>query len=148
MSFVAWCAVMLMFISFSSSSNLQDISKTTVAGLLGVPYIDKVLDGAPNLESSDQLRINGEIDRIYKHIPQTITTVVEDGKPRFDVLRENFDDTVIWNPWSQKAAAMGDFFPKDGWKNMLCVEVGSVSSWQKLEAGDTYEAGQIIKSLH
>ena len=30
---------------------------------------------------------------------------------------------------------------------MICVEVGAVDGFQKLEPGDTYEAGQIIKAL-
>lgn len=84
---------------------------------------------------------------MYKKIPQSTTTVLEDGKPRFDVVRDNLEDTVVWNPWSEKAKAIGDFAPKDGFKNMICVEVGAVAGWQKLEPGETWEAGQVIKSL-
>ncbi len=39
---------------------------------------------------------------------------------------------------------MGDFAPKDGWKNMICVEPGAVRGWTKLEAGDAWEGSQII----
>jgi glucose-6-phosphate 1-epimerase len=39
---------------------------------------------------------------------------------------------------------MGDFEPKDGWKNMVCVEPGTVKGWQKLEKGDAFEAAQTI----
>jgi glucose-6-phosphate 1-epimerase len=125
----------------------QDISKTTVTGLAGVQYVDKVLDATTHTQSSPTLAITGEVDRVYGSIPQDTTTVLEDGKPTFDVVRDNLDDTVVWNPWKEKAAAMGDFEPKDGYKNMLCVEVGSVKGWQKLEAGDGFEGGQLIKSL-
>ena len=41
---------------------------------------------------------------------------------------------------------MGDFEPNEGYKEMICVEVGAVDGWQKLEAGDTFEGGQILKS--
>ena len=75
------------------------------------------------------------------------TSVVEDGVPRFDVIRDNLSDTVIWNPWIEKAKAMGDFEPKDGYKNMICVEVGAVDGWQKLEGDESWEVGQLIKSL-
>jgi len=126
---------------------VQDISKTTVTGLGAVPYIDKVLDATVHTQSSPTLAITGEVDRVYFSIPQDTTTVLEDGKPRFDVVRDNLDDTVVWNPWKEKAAAMGDFEPKDGFKHMICVEVGSVKGWQKLEAGDGFEGGQVIKSL-
>lgn len=42
---------------------------------------------------------------------------------------------------------MGDFEPKDGFKEMLCVEAGQVSGWQKLDAGETFEGSQFIKAL-
>ena len=54
---------------------------------------------------------------------------------------------MVWNPWKEKAASIGDFEPKDGYKNMICVEVGSVKGWQKLEGGETFEGGQVIRSL-
>lgn len=42
---------------------------------------------------------------------------------------------------------MGDFAPNEGYKNMVCVEVGAVKGWQKLEKGEVFEGGQTIKSL-
>ena len=72
---------------------------------------------------------------------------MEAGAPRFDVVRDNLPDTVVWNPWREKAAGMGDFAPKDGFTQMVCVEVGSVDGWQKLEPGDTFEGGQLVRSL-
>lgn len=41
---------------------------------------------------------------------------------------------------------MGDFEPKNGFKEMICVEAGQVSGWQKLEAGETFEGSQIIRT--
>ena len=110
-------------------------------------YKDKVLNSTTATETHQALSIDGEVDRVYASIPQRTTTVLEAGNPRFDVVRDNLDDTVVWNPWAEKAASMGDFAPKDGFKNMLCVEVGAVNGWQKLEPGDVFEGGQIIKSL-
>jgi glucose-6-phosphate 1-epimerase len=62
-------------------------------------------------------------------------------------VRDNLVDTVVWNPWTEKAKGMGDFSPKDGYKNMLCVEVGAVNGWVTLDAGEGWEGGQVIKSL-
>lgn len=74
-------------------------------------------------------------------------SVVEGGKKTFSVVRDNLNDLVVWNPWTEKAAGMGDFAPKDGWKNMICVEAGSVRGWQTLEAGDAFEGAQTITAL-
>lgn len=42
---------------------------------------------------------------------------------------------------------MSDFAPKEAFHNMVCVEVGAVDGWQSLEAGATWEGGQIVKAL-
>lgn len=126
---------------------LQDISKIAINGLLGVEYVDKVLNASTHQQSDPSLAITGETDRVYASIPQDTTSIVEDGKPRFDVVRDNLTDTVVWNPWVEKAKAMGDFAPDAGYKEMLCVEVGAVKGWQKLEKGEVFEGGQTIKSL-
>ncbi len=41
---------------------------------------------------------------------------------------------------------MGDFEPKDGFKQMICVEAGQVEGWQRLEAGETFEGSQTIRA--
>ena len=46
-----------------------------------------------------------------------------------------------------KSKGMADFGPEDGYKKMVCVETGSVAAWNTLEAGDTWEGGQRIKTL-
>ena len=125
----------------------KDVSKVAVTGLTGVTYVDKILDAQTSTESNAAVRITGETDRVYQSIPQDTTSIVEAGQPRYDVVRDNLEDSVVWNPWKEKAASIGDFEPKDGYKNMICVEVGSVKGWQKLEGGETFEGGQIIRSL-
>ncbi|KAH7135485.1 galactose mutarotase-like domain-containing protein [Dendryphion nanum] len=126
---------------------IKDISKVAVNGLLGVEYVDKVLNASSHTQSDKSIAITGEVDRVYKSIPQDTTTVVENDAPRFDVVRDNLQDTVVWNPWIEKAASMGDFAPKDGYKEMICVEVGTVDGWQRLDKGEVFEGGQTIKSL-
>lgn len=123
------------------------IAQTRVAGLLGAAYVDKVLGATRHDETHAALPITGEVDRVYAGLAQDTTSIVDaDGKTLFDVQRDNLRDTVVWNPWIEKAKAMGDFKPDDGYKNMLCVEVGAVDGWQRLEAGETFEAGQLITS--
>jgi glucose-6-phosphate 1-epimerase len=114
--------------------------------LLGVNYIDKVLDASSHTESRSNVTISSETDRVYAAIPQDTTSVLDGTVRRFDVVRDNLPDTVIWNPWIEKANAMGDFKPKDGYKNMVCVEVGNVGAWIKLDGGETWEGGQVMKS--
>lgn len=76
--------------------------------------------------------------------PSAPVEIVQNGKTVFSIVRDNLNDVVVWNPWSEKAAGIGDFAPKDGYKNMVCVEAGSVRGWQTLEPGDAFEGAQVI----
>ena len=88
-----------------------------------------------------------EVDRVYTVPAEQPITVSEGSEPRFEVTRDMLSDVVVWNPWVEKAKGMADFGPDDGYKNMICVEAGSVSAWNSLEAGDAWEGGQRIKAL-
>lgn len=125
---------------------MQNVSKTQINGLGSTSYSDKVLNASEQTQTDPTIRINGEVDRVYKSIKQNTTSILQDGQPQLDVIRDNLEDTVVWNPWIEKAKSMADFEPNDGYKNMVCVEVGAVNGWQKLDPGDTFEGGQIVKS--
>lgn len=126
---------------------IPDINKIAITGLAGTRYNDKVLDMSEHDAPGNELKIEGQTDRVYKSLKQDTTSILVDGNPGFDVVRDNLQDTVIWNPWKEGTQAIGDFTPKDGYKNMVCVEVGAVNGWQTLEGGDpVFEAGQLVKS--
>ena len=93
------------------------------------------------------ITFGGETDRVYTSVEDPYTSILEDGKKRFELVRDALGDIVVWNPWIEKAKGMSDFEPKEGYKNMVCVEAGSVSRWLTLEGGDTWEGGQTIKAL-
>jgi len=125
---------------------LQDVTKLQVNGLGSTTYTDKVLDATEHTQTDPSITITGETDRVYKSIKQDTTSVLQDGKPFLDVTRDNLDDTVVWNPWIAKTKATADLRPEDAYKRFICVEVGAVNGWQKLEAGETFEGGMIAKS--
>lgn len=125
---------------------IKDISSVQIAGLEDSPYVDKVDAAKAKTQSSDPVAFSGETDRVYTPAkgPSHPVVISEGGAAKFSIVRDNLDDVVVWNPWVDKAAGMGDFEPKDGWKNMVCAEAGAVSSWQKLEKGDAFEGAQTI----
>jgi len=127
---------------------VQDITKVEIAGLDQATYVDKV-DGAKTKTQSAKVTITGETDRVYtpKGATQEPVSVLEGGRKTFDVVRDNLGDVVVWNPWTEKAAGMGDFEPKDGFKQMLCIEAGSVKGWQTVEPGDALEGAQTISAF-
>lgn len=118
-----------------------------MSGLTDAQYIDKVDNASTKTETNSAVTIAGEVDRVYTPAKGAVLAVSEGSTKVFEVIRDNLDNVVVWNPWTEKAKGMGDFAPKDGYKNMICVEAGAVGGWQKLEGGDTFEGGQIIKSV-
>ncbi|XDG08944.1 hypothetical protein ABKA04_008559 [Annulohypoxylon sp. FPYF3050] len=124
---------------------VEDISKISVTGLEESDYVDKV-DAAKEKKQSGAVTITGEVDRVYTPAkgPSSPVVVTEDGESVFSIVRDNLKDVVVWNPWTDKAAGMGDFEPKDGFKNMICIEAGSVNGWITLDPSDAFEGAQTI----
>ncbi|KAI1261376.1 galactose mutarotase-like protein [Xylariaceae sp. FL1019] len=124
---------------------INDITKIEVTGLEDSQYVDKV-DGAKVKTQSGPLSFAGETDSVYTPAkgPTHPVVVREAGSTVFSIVRDNLKDVVVWNPWTDKAAGMGDFEPKDGFKEMICVEAGSVREWVTLEPGDVLDGAQTI----
>ncbi|KAI1105575.1 galactose mutarotase-like protein [Jackrogersella minutella] len=124
---------------------IEDVSKIQVTGLEDSEYVDKV-DAAKVKTQSGAVSITGETDRVYTPVkgPSSPVVVAEGGETVFSIVRDNLKDVVVWNPWTDKAAGMGDFEPKDGFKNMICIEAGSVNGWITLDPGDAFQGAQTI----
>ncbi|RDW69985.1 putative glucose-6-phosphate 1-epimerase [Coleophoma crateriformis] len=124
---------------------VNDIADVSVEGLESSPYIDKVAVKTTT-SPAEKLSITSKTDRVYTPAggPSKPVVVSEAGKKKFSIVRDNLNEVVVWNPWKDGAEEIGDFTPKSGFKNMICVEAGAVKGWQKLEAGETWEGGQVI----
>lgn len=96
--------------------------------------------------ASKPLTIVQETDRVYQASKTASKIVVcEKNESRFELSRDMLPDVVVWNPWEEKAKSMADLGPVNAYEHMICVEAGSVSDWNTLEAGDAWEGGQHIK---
>ncbi|CAG8555569.1 11737_t:CDS:2 [Racocetra fulgida] len=127
--------------------SVPDISKVSIKGLNDITYIDKVENFARVLDVKDSITIDRETDRIYENVPRD-EFLIDLGQPggagNFTLKKINLKDTVVWNPWIDKARSMSDFGDEE-YKNMVCVEPGTVTEYIRLEAGKSSECGQILK---
>ncbi|KAI9576524.1 hypothetical protein GQX74_009581 [Glossina fuscipes] len=128
---------------------VPDVRRCQITGLhvytkIFFTLYDKTRDGAIYQEGREVVAVNEWTDRIYQHTPQEhiVTNVVSGRKMR--IHKYNFPDTVIWNPWVDKAREITDF-GDDEFPNMLCVEAGHVSSPVILLPGTAFEASQIMQ---
>jgi hypothetical protein len=95
-------------------------------------------------EGRDVVTVCEWTDRIYQNTqPEHIITNVVSGR-KMRVQKYNFPDTVVWNPWLEKARDIPDF-GDDEFPNMICVESGHVSSPVILLPGTAFEASQILQ---
>ncbi len=100
--------------------HVGDIGEVTLQGLDGCAYLDKVENFARKRQSGP-LRFAGETDRVY--VNTAADCLIDDAHlgRRLRVRKQGSDSTVVWTPWADKAAAMGDY-TAGGWRQMLCVE--------------------------
>ncbi|KAL9606885.1 MAG: hypothetical protein Q9167_008134 [Letrouitia subvulpina] len=129
---------------------IDDISQTKITGLEDAAFVDKTRAAAHVEAAGEPVSISSETDRVYTtstEKPRDPIAVLQGGKKRYELDRDMLPDVVVWNPWIEKSQSMADLGPEDAYKKMVCVEAGSVSAWNTLEAGDTWEGGQRIKAL-
>lgn len=99
---------------------VSDIRHVSVLGLDGTRYLDKV-DGGKEKPQSGAVTFSGETDRVY--LDTDADCIIDDPglSRRIVVRKQGSRSTVVWNPWIEKAAKLGDMGDA-GYLNMLCVE--------------------------
>ncbi|USD66054.1 D-hexose-6-phosphate mutarotase [Vibrio sp. SCSIO 43136] len=115
--------------------NIADITATKTTGM-GLEYIDS-LQAAKICQGGEELVLTDTIDRVYTQ-PEALIQV-NDSKRTISVENQGHNSAVLWNPWAEGAAGMGDM-QDDGYKTMLCVE--STVHAPTIEAGITLQPGE------
>jgi glucose-6-phosphate 1-epimerase len=115
-----------------------DVRAVAVTGLENTTYIDKVDGMTRKRQGTEPLRLTGETDRVF--VGTRGRCVVEDRvlSRRLTVDKSGSATTVVWNPWSAKAAGIADLEPDD-WRRMVCVEtVNAADDAVTLAAGQRH----------
>jgi glucose-6-phosphate 1-epimerase len=103
---------------------VSDVREVAVVGLQGATYHDKVRGMAEFVEEAPELRLSAETDRVYDSAAST--NIVDPRAQRtLRIEKAHSHTTVVWNPWSARAAQMADFGAEE-WPEMLCVESANV----------------------
>ncbi len=99
---------------------ISSIHDVTATGFEGADYLDKVDGAQRKTQDLARIRITGETDRLYLNT-RTTCTVEDPGMSRTIVVEKSgSDSTVLWNPWTAKAARLTDL--GDEWPQMICIE--------------------------
>jgi D-hexose-6-phosphate mutarotase len=121
-----------------------DVREIAVNGLDGCEYLDKV-DGYKRKQQAGPVTFSGELDRVYL---DTVTDCLIDDpglNRRIRITKRGSRSTVVWNPWSEKAAKMGDL-GGDGFLKMVCVEsANAADNLVTISSGEEHRLGVIYR---
>lgn len=123
---------------------VEKIADVRLHGLAGLRYRDMVANTENQLENRESLSIDGEVDRIYADLPDSL----EIRQPQQSLLisQSGFADAVVWNPGAEKGSTMRDL-ETDGYQRMLCVEAAAICRPIQLSAGMAWSGSQSLRVL-
>jgi glucose-6-phosphate 1-epimerase len=106
---------------------ISDVDALRITGMEGCTYLDKV-GVAETRTQQGAIQIASEVDRIY--IDTEADCLIEDRRfeRRIRITKSGSRSNVVWNPWIEKSAKMGDFGSTTGYRGMVCVESANAAS--------------------
>ena len=117
---------------------VSDVQQIVIEGLESAPFIDKMDGAAVTSATGRPIRFSGETDRVYFDTDATCTLRDWASARRIVISKSGSLSTVVWNPWTAKAARMPDFGDND-WPGMVCIETANVAGNAiELEPGDSH----------
>lgn len=121
---------------------IGDVHRVQVEGLDAVSYLDCVGERT-NRTQEGPIRFEREVDRIFHEAP--VTTLCDDCLCRRIVITPTGShSTVVWNPWNEKAAALGDM-PDDDYHMFVCIETtNALEDVVALAPGESHTLGATI----
>lgn len=104
---------------------VSDVRNVAVHGLEGAEYVDTVGEEVRMRQGDEPIRFAAETDRAY--VNTEAACVLDDAGMgrRITIAKSGSRSTVVWNPWSAKAARMGDY-GDDEWPEMVCIETANI----------------------
>jgi glucose-6-phosphate 1-epimerase len=111
-----------------------DIGQVAVEGLDGCIYIDK-MDDAKEKHQQGAVTINEQTDRIYTGVSGDLVINDPSLSRRIRIHSEGSNSAVVWNPWIEQSATMGDFGDEE-YKQMICVETANAGPDQVTVPGN------------
>jgi glucose-6-phosphate 1-epimerase len=114
---------------------ISDISGIAISGLAGATYIDKTDAARRKLQTAPLITVTAETDSVYLNTLDQCAIEDRGWRRRVILKKDGAVSTVVWNPWTEKAAAMADL-GDPAWRNMVCVETGNIADNEVQLAAD------------
>jgi len=118
---------------------VPDIENTILSGFENCSFLDALTK--ENHKQIGSISIAENVDRIYSNTSDEHKVAYDNIS--IEIRKSGLPDTVVWNPWIEKAKAMGDFDDEE-YKEMVCVEAGKVVDRHVLKADEVYQCEQVL----
>lgn len=102
---------------------VDSVHQVAVSSLSG-DYLDKVKAGGHFVQQQPELKFSAEVDRVYLDTASKLTLTQQ--KNEVQITQLGHDASVLWNPWTEKAAALKDL-PDAGYLDFICIETARLS---------------------
>ena len=106
--------------------SLGDIERIQLEGVKGSHYLDLLEEGGEPVYQEKNLKITGEVDRIYQSMSSVLIRDLDRHRSVF-VDKAGSRSTVIWNPWKEKSKALLDL-PNKAYQEFVCVECANAGT--------------------
>lgn len=104
--------------------HVGEVGLARVHGLDGATFLDN-MDGNRAKTQWGDLAIPWPTDNAYLDTADPVEVIDPVLRRRLQTEKMNSASTVVWNPWHDGAASMGDLGAEE-WRRMLCVEASNV----------------------
>lgn len=100
-----------------------DINRVQIEGLTECPYRDCVPDEPVDGFQDTPLKIEGEIDRVYRSMASVLLRDLNQSRSVF-VDKSGSRSTVVWNPWIESSKTIRDLPDRD-YQEFVCIETAN-----------------------
>jgi len=106
---------------------VADVRQAPISGLEGSEYLDKRDGGRAKHAPNGPLQMIEFSDRVFPASAHPISIEDQGNQRVIHVEKQNSATTVVWNPWAEGSASLGDLGP-DEWRHFLCVEAANTAT--------------------
>lgn len=105
--------------------SVSSIDLVRIEGLAKCAYVDKI-DNCTRKMQAGAIEIAHEVDRIYLGGTASVS-LIDDGasQRRVSIMSRGSRSAVVWNPWIDKTARLGDMGGPDAYRHMVCIETAN-----------------------
>ena len=122
---------------------VSNVDAVSISGFENSQFFDKNKDSAQVSQPEDEVRITCATDKVFPNVNGPHALLDPNKNRVVAIHKENFPDTVVWNPWNEGAKKMSDF-GDDEFAHMVCVEPGYVSGRVCLEPFREFNASMTL----